>query len=225
MGDLGTDADIESFFRVLGGGPADGQARRSTSRACIPFDLVPQRVGSMLAVHEPRSSPMQVPCAWCCPDRGGTCRRPVRPAAADGAISPAWASSHSLPDSSGEGIADGTVVIGHGYPEANPAGVLERAFAWTVANGLHELPGDQRSGVYAISGDGTVILGYSIDCCGGTGYTLRASTAGRPSSMQAAQLGGPFGAFQPNAMNFDGSVVVGQYGNYAGVWSAAGGPD
>jgi probable HAF family extracellular repeat protein len=126
-----------------------------------------------------------------------------------------------LPDgrytSVGFGVsADGSVVAGYGYPTD-----FSEAFRWTQADGmvgLGFLPGQDVSGAYGISADGTVIVGQApvrpFRWTATTGMTDLGDLGG-----------GTFG--QADAASTDGSVVVGFGSSVSGLeafrWTEAGG--
>jgi len=84
-----------------------------------------------------------------------------------------WVNLGLLPNSSGvtEGLglsADGTTIVGY---DGNGGCGNNRAFRWTAANGMVELgfaPGANYSLAYGVNADGSVLVGDSGVCGGGT---------------------------------------------------------
>jgi uncharacterized membrane protein len=107
---------------------------------------------------------------------------------------------------------DGSTVVG---------AADSQAFAWTAAGGIDGLGGLSappfRSAANAISADGLVIVGESLDVMAGVSESFR-YTGGAMSSV---------GAFTATGVSHDGSVIVGYHNGptarEACRWTAAGG--
>lgn len=111
--------------------------------------------------------------------------------------------------------ADGSTVVGEHYRGYNQPSY---AFRWTEATGLKDLgplPGGRGSVATAVSSDGSVIVGYADDpLINGNESTFRWTAA---TGMKDLYYPSP-GA-QPNAVNADGTVIVGDTGTGSFVWT------
>jgi len=119
---------------------------------------------------------------------------------------------HPYGESRAKGVnSDGSVIVGDSG---------DQAFRWTSTSGMSGLgflSGASSSAATAVSGDGSVIVGKS----GLSGFRWTAS-----GGMQGlAGIGG--GSYFANALNFDGSIIVGNVGGLFGtalVWDNSGTP-
>ena len=117
--------------------------------------------------------------------------------------------------------ADGSVVVGYGYPTATST----EAFRWTSAGGMVGLGdlagGTTFSGADAISGDGSVIVGFGVSASGQEAFRW---TSGGGMVGLGDIAGGSFGS-QAWDVSADGTVVVGwgDAGTTAFVWTSSGG--
>lgn len=108
--------------------------------------------------------------------------------------------------SMGYGISDdGTVACGVLF-----FGASQQAFRWTSASGMQmlgTLPGQPQSAAYAVSADGSTIVGHSH--CGSTdcGWAFRWTLAGGISDLGTLPGGSRASAYDVSA---DGQVVVGR---------------
>lgn len=122
-------------------------------------------------------------------------------------------------------IGNGTAVVAMGVSAdgATAAGFFNRdvgggVFRWTSFSGLQALgdlpPEEPYSEVRAISADGNVIVGFSLDGDGHVQATRWATNAPQP-------LGFLPGSTQSEAfgVSADGSVVVGVSGDEAAIWT------
>lgn len=117
--------------------------------------------------------------------------------------------------------ADGLAAAGDAYDGLGG----NRAFYWTSTGGMIDI-GDLGGGAFAfglgLSGDGSTVIGYSMN----PSFELEAYrwTAGG-GMIGLGNLGG--GYSQANAVNYDGSVIVGESDNGAHLeafrWTAGGG--
>jgi probable HAF family extracellular repeat protein len=134
-------------------------------------------------------------------------------------------------NSTARGIsADGNIIVGYGSSAASTAlcGICQEAFKWTAETGivgLGDLPGGNlASAATAISGDGRIIVGSGTSDVGTAPVTW--------DSTGIHNLGYlPLGSFAAqgtcNAVNYDGSVIVGYSASVNGTmeafrWTAAG---
>src|SRR6266700_4462535 len=113
---------------------------------------------------------------------------------------------------------DGKVVVGTVVSSDQPPVV--QAYRWTRSGGLVGLgcpssPGSQPlSSAWAISGDGSTIAGYATFDGTFVAYRWRAQTGFQPLENGNKGI--------PRAVNGDGSVIVGDIGQKAALWNAAG---
>jgi probable HAF family extracellular repeat protein len=135
-------------------------------------------------------------------------------------------------NSTARGIsADGNIIVGFGSSAASTAlcGICQEAFKWTADTGivgLGDLPGGNLdSRAYAISGNGGVIVGAGTSAVG-----VAPTTWDDTGIHNLGYL--PQGGFAAqgwcNAVNYDGSVIVGVSSSVNGAteafrWSASGG--
>ena len=116
--------------------------------------------------------------------------------------------------------ADGTVIVGEYYTG------WRVAFRWVEGTGmqsLRTLDGGNNSRATAVNSDGSVVVGYS-DMTGGSRRAFRwveDGMAGDPGNPQMENLGTLEGGSYStgNAVNADGSVVVGASNNDVGTWA------
>ena len=116
---------------------------------------------------------------------------------------------------------DGSVLVG--YYRVNWE---ERAFRWTVSGGIQDLgtlPGGDRSEAYAVSADGSVVVGRARNAAG----QWRAFRWTQATGMQDLGTLGGYSSMA-NDVSADGSVVVGYAVNADGLerafrWTEAGG--
>jgi probable HAF family extracellular repeat protein len=129
-----------------------------------------------------------------------------------------------LTNSTARGIsADGNTIVGFGSSAASTAvcGICQEAFKWTAQTGFVPL-GDLDGGNFdshatAISGNGQIIVGSGTSAIGSAPVMW--------DSAGIHNLGYlPLGAFAPqgtaNAINFDGSVIVGTSSSVNGTMEA-----
>ena len=127
--------------------------------------------------------------------------------------------------------ADGTVAVGR---SATPDLLSNVAWRWTAAGGMVSLgflPGDDNSEAVAVSGDGNVVVGDSLN-----NAFFQANAASQPyhayrwtqatGMVDLGLLAGDTGS-HANAVSYDGSVVVGNSGtlssSHAWRWTPSGG--
>ena len=119
--------------------------------------------------------------------------------------------------------ADGSVVVGVGYPQGFPG----EAFRWTQSSGwvgLGFLPGGDSSGASAASADGSVIVGQSNSSAGTEAFRWTAD--GGMVGLGDLPGGNHYG--DARAVSDDGSVIVGMSsssvgGNRAFRWTQSSG--
>jgi len=122
--------------------------------------------------------------------------------------------------------ANGSVVVGQAKFASGNSG---HAFRWTQTTGmvaLGALPGGNNSAAYGVSADGTVVVGVATVAIGTSSYNhaFRWTQAGGMQDL--GTLGGSTSV--ANAVNTDGTVVVGQADlssgsrSHAFRWTAAG---
>jgi probable HAF family extracellular repeat protein len=116
--------------------------------------------------------------------------------------------------------ANGYVVVGmSSYYDNVTRGQYERAFRWTVDDGMQHLgtlPRWENSTAYAVSADGAVVVGWAYNY---SSRQLRRAFRWQNGVMQdLGHLGGSYSAAYGVSAN--GAVVVGESLNAAGQWQA-----
>lgn len=116
---------------------------------------------------------------------------------------------------------DGSVIVGYSDSDYMGAGGFDEAFIWDATNGLvgiGDLPGfTNDSQAYGVSGDGSVVVGFSQSSMGATAFMWDAT-----NGMQALDVGFAY------AISEDGSTIAGQssdpgLGTQAFLWFVSGG--
>jgi len=118
--------------------------------------------------------------------------------------------------------ADGSTAVGDGFPNNR------EAFRWNAAEGLlrmGDLPGGGQieSRAFAVSADGSIIVGYGVSDLGWEPFRWDAT-----NGMQGLGVFGDFPGFNTaRGVSADGSIVVGEaqtaFGLKAFIWDAANG--
>jgi uncharacterized membrane protein len=123
------------------------------------------------------------------------------------------------PNSYGEGVSgDGSVVVGR---VQDPQGFFAQAFRWTPGGGMQGL-GWTREAVFSeatgVSRDGSTIVGRSMDSRGFIDAFRWTAAEGMQILPQVPGTGNP--QSYAYAVNFDGSIIVGQSGavGTAAMW-------
>ena len=107
--------------------------------------------------------------------------------------------------------ADGSVIVGSAYD----ANYIERSFRWTQETGvvaITSLWGDYDHAATGVSGNGQVIIGNAYDE-NYNRWAYRWTQSGGMINLGAVESGLPYYQNSANAINADGSVIVGSSGD------------